>query len=1003
MPSTPLTTGDFLRAVLPSAGVYYAARLLPRQGRNFVQEPCASITDLAVTVKSYDLNHQDAYFAVASYRDGSSRKKDNTLSYRSVWTDIDVGKPGAYADKKAALGALIGICEQDAGLPRPNVVVISGYGVHAYWTFDRDLSPPDWYEIACRLQAVQRHYGLKADHTITVDYARVLRPVGTRNFKKRDNPQDVSGRRLGPDLDPDDFLALLSARCDELSLDLKAPPQRSSKLDGDLADLVAGIDPEYPPSDAEKIADACLVIGEMRDTRGVNQDNNLWYASLLVLNKTVQADAVAHLWSEGHQDYDPSVVDRLLERLRGNDAKPAGCAHFRTVSPLCAACTLKIKNPISLGFPDRRGPPRNVDPDAAGEAKEIPDIFGDGRYRWSDQKGLQVKVQAKKVKTQAEGDEADSAAPVAADEEIWITCSQQYPVVDFLWYDHNEGEYYARLRARVKERSWTEADLKLAVVGQGGSALARDLAGKAKIFSTGSNQHLESYMKTWIDNIQRHTDTQHVRNAMGWQTDKSFLLGKTLYTPEGEALNVAVGRQLANYIGAHAPKGDLDRCVELLDQLYNRPKYEPHQFALMASLGSALLHLVWPGPVGIPLSLWSTETGIGKSTLAKVGIALWGDPHSHGQYANAKGTTELAFYTLAGQRRHLPVLLDETSPWDGPRLSDFVYRYSDGTPKQQARAEGGLRDNSHISWCNMIYLTSNKSVINMISTSHRGAAAQVARVFEYELPDMKLSVGDQHLLDELFHHTGLIGHKFIAFLAKDGVRETVTKLVKAKVQELYGRSGLGTEARYWVHLAAAALVAGQLAFKLKLFKFNVALVDRWVRTILEKLGGAANLAMEDPEDTFSDLLRDLYPGILVTLNEGRAFTGATIAPNTWAPRGPLNGRMIIEHGVLYLAVGAINQWCTKNGVDVRLLRGALLKNKHMEGVESRVNLGRGTHIPSSSRVRCWKLVGNLIVEVAQDIVSGQGNVVRGNFRAKQQDADDLTLPVDEVRADAECP
>ena len=404
-----IDTGEFLRAVLPSEGVYFAAHFPPNSyGRHFNQDPCWGHNQLTATLRVLAQNRQDAYFALASYHNGDNRTGSNTKLYRTAWTDIDVGKPGAYTSQKEAITTLLDLCHRVMGIVGPTILVNSGYGVHAYWSFTRDIAPEEWQRIAQRLRALEEHAGLKADHNITVDAARVLRPVGTYNFKRPEEPRPVKGSRRSPDLDPDDFLATLTTRCDALGLDLSKTTRRVyTKLEGDLADLVAGIEQGYPPADAEKIADACAVLGEMRATKGQNQSYHTWYASLLVLAKTVQGAEVAHAWSSGHEDYDPSVVDTRIERINGSpSSKPATCGYFRLAAKeLCATCPLTINSPISLGFPERATFVPTADPDKQGPDEVYdphPDIldtiFGNGnkasgRYRFNNF-GLQVRAPA---------------------------------------------------------------------------------------------------------------------------------------------------------------------------------------------------------------------------------------------------------------------------------------------------------------------------------------------------------------------------------------------------------------------------------------------------------------------------------------------------------------------------------------------------------------------------------------------------------------------------------
>ena len=72
----------------------------------------------------------------------------------------------------------------DLGLPDP-MVVNSGRGVHAYWPLNADLDAASWWKLAKVFDAIIKYYGLLADPACTADRARILRPIGTINHKKR--------------------------------------------------------------------------------------------------------------------------------------------------------------------------------------------------------------------------------------------------------------------------------------------------------------------------------------------------------------------------------------------------------------------------------------------------------------------------------------------------------------------------------------------------------------------------------------------------------------------------------------------------------------------------------------------------------------------------------------------------------------------------------------------------------------------------------------------------
>lgn len=977
---TNLTTGEFLRAVLPSTGTYFAAQL-PKHQRGFWQEPCDTIRDLALAVRSYDGNQIDSYFAVQSYLTPNNRRRDNVALIRSLWTDIDVGKKDAYPDLKRAGLALNRFCK-DAGIPIPTVLVKSGYGLHVYWTLTRDLTPEGWHPLAARLQALEHHYHLLADHSVTIDYVRVLRPVGTHNYK-RDEPSEVSGSRLGPDLDPDELFAILDLRCSELSLDLTHhTPRRATPLSGDLADLVAGID-EYPPADAEKIALSCNVFRDMKDTLGANQDNPLWLSSLIVLAHTEQRDEVAQHWSSSHEDYDPSNIDEQLRRIDATGYKPPRCEYFRKLTTLCSTCTLNVNSPIALGMPERGHQEVVVHADGTVDKFPLPK-FMEEEYRYTPKGGLEYreKVSPKKAKPADPAEDEDDAAQDAAAAPNWYRCSWQFPQPEFVWYDDVADEWHVRLQAYIRKGDWARSDIKLAAIGQGGSTLMRDLAGKLRVLSVGPPQPLERFMKTWIDELQKTTDTQRVVNHLGWQKDGSFLLGTTLYKPDGTTSSVAIGRKIAKYVEAHVapPTASLDEYRRLTAELYDRPGYVPHQFALMSALGSVLLSLVWNGHVGIPVSLWSGDTGLGKTTLAKVGIAAWGDPKGSGQTAKAEGATELAMWTIAGQRRNLPVLFDEVTTWDGQRLRSFVYAYSDGTPKQQARAEGGLRDNDHLAWSNTIFLTANESVIGKISAANRNAAAQVARIFEYQLPKVGegLDVTDQGLVDAVFKHYGVAGAKFLSAIITR--QEQIANAVRKLVQHIHLVTGVGTEGRYWTHQVACAIVAGRMARVLGIFAFDPDPVYHWALDQVKALAGLAQDAQEDYEDSLADLIRDCYPGLIITLDEGRGGASkATYPPGVYPPRNAIHGRVVLEQSRLYLATGAVRAWCVKHAVDLKTFTNKLIDMQLLVRGTTKYVLGKGTNL-TTGRASCYQFTGKAIADTVHDLVEeGLDNVVRGRF------------------------
>lgn len=130
---------------------------------------------------------QDVYFACAEYETGANRTAANASGAWGFWADIDCGDKKAnegkgYADAEQGLAALAKFC-YDSGLPKPNILINSGSGIHAYWTLAAFVAKDDWQGYARKLKAVMAKVNFLADPSRTADIASVLRIPGTLNHK----------------------------------------------------------------------------------------------------------------------------------------------------------------------------------------------------------------------------------------------------------------------------------------------------------------------------------------------------------------------------------------------------------------------------------------------------------------------------------------------------------------------------------------------------------------------------------------------------------------------------------------------------------------------------------------------------------------------------------------------------------------------------------------------------------------------------------------------------
>lgn len=110
---------------------------------------------------------------------------------------------------------------------------------------------------------------------------------------------------------------------------------------------------DYPPSDANKVADACKQIGHFRDTKGAGQSEPQWLDCIGVTVYCADGDAITQQWSSGHDEYDAvKTARKISHRLQ---VAPTTCNQFKRSNPSgCVGCIQKCNSPITLGWTDQQ-------------------------------------------------------------------------------------------------------------------------------------------------------------------------------------------------------------------------------------------------------------------------------------------------------------------------------------------------------------------------------------------------------------------------------------------------------------------------------------------------------------------------------------------------------------------------------------------------------------------------------------------------------------------------
>ena len=953
---------EFFNTVLPTQGLRCVAWLLP--SGKWAHAWGKTNAWLAKATRHLDVSeNKDVYYGCSSFTPtaqdrpstGGGRKQVNVAYVRSFWVDLDVGppepgKPPKYATQKLAAEAVCRFATQH-GLPLPGLVN-SGYGVHAYWPMDVDMTADQWKPVAEALKRALRAAGVLYDPSRTADESSVLRPPGTRNHKHG------TTRPVKVVRDPTvwTLLGMMTAMLPWAQAPSSAPIA-TVKLSAQNSALGGGMAPD--PSSAYPIADQCAVIGMMRDTRG-KLDQPTWYYSLGVLLHTDEAPAICHEWSKGDPRYTADETNGNLARLAGHGATT--CEKLSEFQPAaCAACPHfgKIKSPIQLGRP-------RIEKASVETVERVVDKKG-------FVKETKVKVDLPRGfnETTEDGRRVLTHTSITEDKEGKPQSKTVTVANTLFWgitrmWDEKGSLFEFEMITREGPRTFL---IDGALIGPGGRELSAELARNEIVARRGQGPLLHSYMSSWLETLSKSSDQVRAHRSFGWYED-SFVLGDTVVRGDGSE-NRAILRGMA---GSKAEtvtrKGDLKTWVSLVDRAYNAPGQEAFQFQIACAFAAPLLSLMRQVN-GVTVYAHTDGSGVGKTTVQKVGLSAWGDPDEM-MLAHGK-TTYNALWGLLGAYNSLPVVYDELTLAPVAEVSELVFSMSSGRAKERMTSGGELKSNNS-NWSTIMMASGNKLLSEMLTGFRANTEAEVSRLFEFTLEaSPHLSVMEANsLFPQFTHHHGRAGHRFARAVAMNRDK-VVTALHKMQAQ-LITEFGLTQVERHWSALFACVLVALYLCRDLKLLAFEVEPIKAWMKTRLAENRTGKVEAVTDYEELLSQMIDELWENVLVTQGVGdlRATNPVPVHIHKH-PRSGLVGRSIrptpTDAADLVISRYAIQQWCSKRMASPKIMRDAAVAAGLVHPTIKRHCLGRGTReYQTTENVFCWRFFPDALAQSLSDKV-----------------------------------
>jgi hypothetical protein len=937
-----MRTVDFLERVLPESDqVFYYCQTAKDP---IILSRHSSALEIYNQCLVWSNEGRDAHFAFAGFT-GLKRDGESAVMARTLWLDLDCAKPRAgYPTLEEGLTKLFEFVEE-LGLPDP-LIVCSGLGAHVYWPFDRDLPKKDWLWLARTLKRAVIKFGLKVDNNHTTNIASLPRCPETYNLGYDGVYRQVKIINDGEIVDPIQFGATLIKYVGDSPF--ASRPSATIDLDP-IGSNFARLTQPKRDWDPLPIIRECAQIRRAGDALA---SRDSWLHMLGIMKFCKNGREVAHIISKQDPNrYHHWVLDQQFDSL--NATGPHRCETFWEIDPTpCEDCRWRghASTPIDAG--------RRAEPQAPRQAEVNLTPFRNDEFIVIPGQGLYNIVRPR----------ADPGAP--APEPVYnLINSNEFYISEVLSDTENPREKrYIEFTVKAPQGQYRKV-LFSAEEDLGRQNFAKWLANHGLLPIKFNNIGLmELFMGSYIAALQNQV-TRERKSHFGWtqwynpevgKREDGFVIGDEMLTMEGSKGVSLSPKCQAMFNKEFIKTGDLETW-KLIPEMYKVLDQKEAQLFICGSFAAPFMNFSLGTGKNLIMSMWDPRGGKGKTTLLQTINSVWGHPE---HMTCSKSDTLSARYQVLSARKNLPFCMDELTTMNELDLSNLLYDVANGLERRKSTRSGAeLQDTG--SWSTLTFVTSNRSIHELMRSQSSQTVAEMMRVVEVKC-DFQSYVGTElgKYIDDCLilmrQNYGLAGPAFMRECFKN---PDIFKQVAAEAVQWDQLVRVNVDERFWTYGLGIILAVGRLAVKLGFLDFDMDELERWAReNLLPTSRERVSESVQLPSTMLGEFINANIDSMLVVTAERRPtnlpLNVFDLSRDPYVKRYPfkeLNMRLEIDTQTLYINYNFLSNWCVRHRISFSELKTYLLNERIWDSKVIRKTLSMGVEALGKARVKCLKL------------------------------------------------